>query len=626
MSNVLDKLQRIMDAYSIRKKLFILYVCCMLLPLFVTDAVILYIVFDNEHVQQQKELESIASAVESDLTYTFDEAVNFTNSIYINRTINQFLEQSFDSPLEFFEESRKFTADPFLSNMNSDRFQVAFYGDNEDIVNGGLFFQLSPKLLDPLYLEYQNKEKDMAVIFNYKESNINVVSNRKIVLIRKLDYFKDLQKEKYAVVTIDYVNLVRRFQDMRYNAPVMICSGNRILFTNDGNFRTKIDYEYLTGSEKIHLERDFSICGEPFRILILKPEGGILPSIQRHLPLIFCLILVNVLLPLVLVLLINRSFAVRLGALSQAFDRMDTEELEELENIQGTDEISALMWNYNRMVVRLKELIQTVYKDRLEKQGIDIARQQAELLALHSQINPHFLFNVLESIRMHCILKKEDETAAMVERLALLERQNVEWDTDDTTIDQEVTFIKAYLELQKYRFGERLSYEIDIKEECRKIKIPKLALVTFVENSCVHGIEKKSVPCWIYLRVYRKGTDIIMEVEDTGEGMEEDEVVLLNHRMNHVQIDDIRKKKHVGVLNACLRLKMATRNRISFEMESEKGIGTFLMIRIPADAIGAVDADTEQKSKHGSVGGEQDLHKEQNDSEGKDTHEGIIGG
>ena len=219
----------------------------------------------------------------------------------------------------------------------------------------------------------------------------------------------------------------------------------------------------------------------------------------------------------------------------------------------------------------------------LERQDELTAR--VELRALQSQVDPHFLFNVLESIRMHCVLKKENETAAMVERLAILERQNVEWNTDDTTIEEEVSFIKAYLELQKYRFGDRLSYEIDVSKECQSVKIPKLALVTFVENSCVHGVEKKSVPCWIYLRVYWKENCLIMEVEDTGNGMDEDEVKLLNHRMNHVQIDDIRKKKHVGVLNACLRLKMATKDQVSFEMESEKGIGTFLVIRIPESAV-----------------------------------------
>ena len=110
---------------------------------------------------------------------------------------------------------------------------------------------------------------------------------------------------------------------------------------------------------------------------------------------------------------INVSFVGRLRTLSDSFDSVneDRNSLEIIEDVHGKDEIGSLMRNYNRMVIRLKDLIKTVYEDRLEKQEIDIARQQAELLALHSQINPHFLFNVLESIRMHSLIKHEDETA-----------------------------------------------------------------------------------------------------------------------------------------------------------------------------------------------------------------------
>lgn len=585
MRKIWDKLQVQMNDYSIRKKLLILYIICVLIPLFLTDGVILYIVFDNEWSRQKYEFESIASAVESDLTNTFEEAVNLTSNIYINRTLNEFLESSFDSPLEFFEESRRFTNDPFFSNMSSDQFQVILYGDNEDIVNGGMFYRLSSLEGDPVYEKMKESGRDLSILYYYKENDMNVVSHRKISILRKLDFYKYLESEKVIRVNVDYSNLVRRFQEMRYNAPVYVCSGNQILFSNDGHSETKIDYETLTGKEKVSLERTFTICGEEFRILIMRPKNGLLPSMVKHIPLLLIMVLVNIFLPMILVYLINRSFTSRLGVLSEAFDRMDTEDLEELSNIEGKDEIAALMFNYNRMVKRMKELIRTVYKDRLDKQEIDIARQQAELLALHSQIDPHSLFNVLESIRMHSILKHEMETAGMVERLAILTRQNVDWSTDQITIEQETEYIKQYLELQKYRFGERLSYEITVEPSCLLYRIPKLTLVTFIENSCVHGIEKKSVPCWIYLRVYEEGEDLIMEVEDTGGGMEEDEAAQLNEKMNQVDIEDIKKKKHVGVLNACLRLKMATRDRVSFEMESEVGIGTFLVIRIPQTAI-----------------------------------------
>ena len=576
MKRLMDRLQRWMDDYSIRKKLLILYVVCVLFPLVLTDAVILYIVFDNEHQQQQKEFASIASAVEADLAYTFEEAIDFTNSVYINRTLNLFLEQSFSSPLEFFEESRRFSTDPFLGNMNSERFQVMFYGDNDDIVNGGLFYRLDSVADSTLFLEYQQKDRDMTVIFNYKENSINVV------MIRRMNYYRDLQKEKYVVVTVDYVNLVRRFQDMRYNAPVMVCSGDRILFTNDGNLRTKIDYEYLTGKENIRLERDFFICGEPFRILIMQPSGGILPSIQDHFLLILCLILVNVLLPLALVSLINRSFAQRLGELSTAFDRMDTEEIEELEYIQGTDEISALMWNYNQMVRRMKELIQTVYKDRLEKQGIDIARQQAERLALYSQINPHFLYNTLDSIAMSARRNQDRQSEEMTHALAEFFRIGLSHGAEYVTVEMEVRYVKAYLEIQNMRFPDLLTWECSIEHGLEEIKILKFILQPLAENSIYHGFRDSGECGHIEIRVYTSGKNLQLCVSDNGIGMMPEQLEILKSRMAWKQMTEQSiQEGGFGLQNVQQRLQLVYGTKAGLHIESEWEEGTRITVVIP---------------------------------------------
>ena len=243
------------------------------------------------------------------------------------------------------------------------------------------------------------------------------------------------------------------------------------------------------------------------------------------------------------------------------------------------------MRNYNRMAVRTNELIQTVYKDRLKEQEMDIARQNAELLALHSQINPHFLFNALESIRMHSIIKQEYETADMVEKLAVMERQNVDWGTDFVEIRREMEFVEAYLGLQKYRFGDRLSYELDVEEDCANIRIPKLTVVTFVENACVHGIESKTTPGWIFVRIYQEEDELCIEVEDTGDGMDEPLLEELQEKMQNPSIDRLREPGHVGILNACLRLKMMTGGEVSFELESEKGVGTMVSIHISMEAL-----------------------------------------
>ena len=99
-----------------------------------------------------------------------------------------------------------------------------------------------------------------------------------------------------------------------------------------------------------------------------------------------------------------------------------------------------------------------------------MARQKAELLALRSQINPHFLFNALESIRMHSVIRKEKITAEMVEKLADMQRQYVDWGEDLIEVGKEMEIVKNYMDLQQYRFGKRLSYRLDVETECQHHK------------------------------------------------------------------------------------------------------------------------------------------------------------
>ena len=186
---------------------------------------------------------------------------------------------------------------------------------------------------------------------------------------------------------------------------------------------------------------------------------------------------------------------------------------------------------------------------------------------------------------MHSILKQEYETADMVEKLAVMERQNVDWGNDKVEIKKEMEFVEAYLGLQKYRFGDRLSYQLDMEEECAKLRIPKLTIVTFVENACVHGIENKVAPGWIFVRIYREEESLCIEIEDTGEGMGEEMLSCIRQKMQDVSIDEMQKNGRVGILNACLRLKMMVDENAEFLIESEKGAGTMIQIRLSYNKI-----------------------------------------
>ncbi len=308
-------------------------------------------------------------------------------------------------------------------------------------------------------------------------------------------------------------------------------------------------------------------------------------AILDNILLIVLLLLFNILSPQLLMNFIEHSITNRIFKLGAVFEQVDSDTLIKISEESGKDEIGSLIDNYNRMAERMNELIQMVYRERLKKQEMYIARQNAELLALHSQINPHFLFNALESIRMHSILKGEHETAEMVQKLAVMERQNVDWSTDTDTIKKEMEFVEAYLSLQKYRFGDRLSYRIETQEQCERILVPKLTITTFVENACVHGIESKTVPGWIFVRVYQEDEDLCIEVEDTGYGMDESQVENISNRMRNAKIDMLKEKDHIGIVNVCLRIRMMTEDMAQFFVESEEGIGTVIIIRIPLKKI-----------------------------------------
>lgn len=391
--------------------------------------------------------------------------------------------------------------------------------------------------------------------------------------------------EKVLLINIDYSAVNRTLEKMNYDTDVFICQGDKIVLSNGRYSSIGKEFQTFDQTGRVGYCQELEFYGMDLDIYVMQPKRQLWTEIRKNLPLIGFLIVVNAILPLLLVRGFNRSFTQRISELSKVFETVGGEHLVPISYVRGKDEIGSLMSNYNRMVARTNELIQIVYKNKIKEQEMLVERQNAELLALHSQINPHFLFNALESIRMRSLLKEENETADMVEKLAIMQRQYVDWGNDSVEIEQELEFVKAYLSLQKYRFGDRLNYNLEIDPECAQIRIPKLTIVTFVENACVHGIESKASPGWIFVRAYKREEQLYIEIEDTGSGIEEQKLYQMQHDMQNADIEMLKNKKSVGMLNACLRLKMYTEDHVCFEIEGEEGVGTWITICIPMEYL-----------------------------------------
>lgn len=593
MGKVLHELDLWMDDFTIKKKFYIFYVVCVLIPLIVTDSVVFLTTAKFDKERREHEMSNIASTVEYSLSSMIGNAGEIGNSIYTNRDFEEFLSKRYTNSAEYVAAYQNFLSGKLLENalgMNSMIFTL--YTDNDTIVNGGRVNTLDKLKNTESYLRLNEEAKSKGLFFVYDDSSSRITRERRIIYLQRLDFY-DAETEKYLKIEFDYGSMVRTIKNMNYDNEVLICEGDRILLSNGQYGSYGSEFQRLDNATmREAYEHTISLYGTELTIYVKPVENSFLTNIRNKLPIILLLLAVNVIFPFWFVQIFNRSFTKRITELSKVFKSVDSDHLIPMPCEEGKDEISSMIRNYNRMVERTNGLIETVYKNKIHEQEMLVGRKNAELLALHSQINPHFLFNVLESIRMHSILKKENETADMVAKLAVMQRQYVEWGNDSVSIFQEIEFVKAYLALQKYRFGERLNYDIEVDRECENFKIPKLTIVTFVENACVHGIESKSSPGWIFVRIGRQGEGLEIEIEDTGSGMAEAKLTELQNNMCNADIEMLKGGGRVGIINACVRLKMVTENRVKFRVEGEEGVGTTVTIRIPCLQEGKTDAES----------------------------------
>ncbi len=590
------KARNFFSRLKLNKKFLFMYIFGVILPLIITDAVLFRSVYDAELSNQRNYRKNAIDAYSNHIQSVLQYDANVATAIDLNKDLNSFIDTEYDIPYGYFNSYVYTVSTSFfatLSDIKQDR--IVIYSDNESMMSGHYFHNIKEAYNEKWYEQFVKTDANEAAYAYYDSDPIVLTTDRdRFIYVRKMDNAKSALKLT-RIITIEHkmTRIYDELKEIPVNCQMYLCCGDYIIYpsgVSEDEFRQVVArsaYSPYVTVEDVHM------YDNTFTIYAVTEDLTILKVIREHILLTILMILFTLILPILLLKLLERSITDRITILGKAFGEGGSEYFQPIKEINGSDEISELMHNYNRIVEINNDLTNTIYKDKLREQESDLARKNAELLALQSQINPHFLFNALESIRMHSILKGENETAEMVQRLAVMERQNVEWHEDSVTIAEEEGFIEAYLQLQSYRFGDRISFDIDIDDDCKNILIPKLTMVTFVENACIHGIESKATQGWIFVRVYKEDGDLIIEVEDTGDGMDEKEVVQLKNKMNNVTIDAVKKAKHVGILNACLRIKMMFKNQAKFAIESEKGIGMSVIITIPAETIITAQSEVE---------------------------------
>lgn len=586
----IDLLNRGVDNMNLRRKMVVITVFCVLIPVLLTDVIFWRFVNGAEKTRAELQMNEVVKSVESGLDIISDNAASVTASVYTNSRAYELLDKRYRDITEYVDITQELqNALRVVYGATTAVSGVSVYVDNNTILNGGSVYQMSSAWGSDWYARYRESGAKIALCPYYDESQRNA-ARRRISVVRKLDY-KNQRRDRLVKVDLNYSYCQKLLTPRSYEADVCICDGDTVIFSNAGatNFNTpfRTMEELGLDPERAVISSRYDMFGKELRIYCFdRTRHSIFSAngvLRRNWALFAALILLNLLLPFTAIRLVSRSLEVRLTALSEHMDMVKDEDFQRIEMPAASDELGRVIENYNLMAAKIGDLIQVVYKEEQNRLEADIQKKNAELQALHSQINPHFIFNALESIRMRSLIKHENETAEAIEFLALMMRKSTDWYDDMVSVADEAAFAEAYLRLQQYRFGERLSYRISVAPGCEKLMIPKLTLVTFIENACVHGVEKVSRPCIILMTVERGEEELRIYIEDTGAGIDEEQRLRLLQEMHDVDFELLRQSKSVGILNACLRLKNCFGSRVRFELDSEEGADTCFTIIIPLD-------------------------------------------
>lgn len=240
----------------------------------------------------------------------------------------------------------------------------------------------------------------------------------------------------------------------------------------------------------------------------------------------------------------------------------------------GTDEIGELGNQINKMLYSIKQLT-------AENLNRELLVKDTEIRALQNQINAHFIYNVLESIKMMAEIKEEYDISDAIMALGKLLRYSMKWTSQNVTVAEELEYIRNYLSLINLRFDYEIYLSINIPEIILQQKIPKMSLQPIVENAIYHGIEQMAEDTNIYIKGIVEDSDCIIEITDAGKGMSEEEVEELYRKINGETESVSASGNGIGLKNVQDRIKMSFGEAYGIKIASKLGCYTKVMVRVP---------------------------------------------
>lgn len=451
--------------------------------------------------------------------------------------------------------------------------------------------------------------------FNYKYGSLmNPFETNKLYLVRTIRSFQPYQEIGHIVLTtrVSHIrdiicqNLTDGFkEDAKY---VFLDSEGAILCSSDGQgigtyigdsdniyyaLRNEVKNHNLIRYQndlfyKVSADSDYSGCS----FILVMPLSVIMR--QLKIPLIFG-ILISVIFGSLTVLLSRKVTWNRLKELKAMADKLsafDKNDLEWRYEVEVDDEIGQVERAVNSMLDYINDLLEKEYMNKIRLQRNRIIEQNLSMRYLKSQINPHFLYNTLDTIRIVAALNGDQKAADMLMQLVIFYRKGSKTDSQLIPLNEEIIMLTAYLNLMHYRY-EGLHYLFDVPDEVKDVYLPNFVLQPLVENSLLHGFKNRGYRGNIHISGQMSGDNVQVIISDDGEGMDDDTFKELNDLPYEMQEGSLKgaEGRHIGIQNVKARLYMyyGTYGTLKF-MRNEAG-GCKVEVNFLVDPIQQLDVE-----------------------------------
>lgn len=434
------------------------------------------------------------------------------------------------------------------------------------------------------YEEFISGPKYRIFIGPHKQGQLDITNEVVVSVVRKIRDLKTLKINGIIVVDVNvnvFSDLIKSINSADLDSKTyLIDSQGGIIFSNqDGRLPDVLIDKVLSNSkasgigvleEEIDGEKvlvTFNTSGfSGWHIVNLLSKSQL---VKKAEVLKSSWILIGVLLLLVLfatALLISRGMTKPIGKLEKAIEQIRSGGLGSIIEWNNNDEFGPLINSFNAMSVRLKELVEQIYIQEQEK-------RKAEIMVLTNQINPHFIYNTLNTVKYMAIIQKNRGIAEIVEALMTVLNASLRNRNRFITIKEELEVLKLYIFIQETRYCEKFHITYDIEDEITECKTLDFILQPIVENAIFHGVEPKKGTGNIAIIGRRINDTIEFLVEDNGVGMDSEKVKEV--------MDENQERERIGIINVHKRIKLYFGEKYGLEIESIKEVGTRVHICIP---------------------------------------------